>query len=355
MKLTIQASTHAYDVHIKEDIRFHIQKYFPKHYDNILIITDDVIEDLYLQEVKNSLTDCHVHVAVIKNGEASKAIDTYYELQTIALEKGLDRKSLILALGGGVIGDLAGFVAATFMRGIDFIQMPTTILAHDSSVGGKVAINHPLGKNMIGSFHAPVAVLYDTAMLTSLPAHEVRSGYAELMKEAFIADTAFVETLFQTDLTKVTKEEISAHLYKGIQIKAAIVEADEKEANVRKYLNLGHTLGHAIEAQIGYGKMTHGEAIAIGMLFAFQVSEDFYGGNLPHKQLHMWMKENNYPFTITLDVDKTIKLMQADKKAENKTIQMVLLDGIGEVRIENIDDAIIVQHLHAFKEEVRVK
>lgn len=355
MNLTVQASSHAYDVHIDEEIRFQVERYFPKEYSTILIITDDTIEKLYLDDVKSNIKNSIVHVAVVKSGEASKSIDTYYDLQTIALEKGLDRKSLIIALGGGVVGDLAGFVAATYMRGIDYIQMPTTILAHDSSVGGKVAINHPHGKNMIGSFHAPTAVIYDIDMLQSLPKHEVRSGYAELVKEAFIADEDFVQTLFQTNLQSITTSELKEHLYKGIQIKANIVEADEKEAGMRKFLNLGHTLGHAIEAQLGYGKMTHGEAIAIGILFAFQLSEKLYGVSLPYNELYQWLNANDYPLTIDLHIEKSIDFMKSDKKSENQCVQMVLLHQIGELLIENIDDDILIEQLKQFKEEVRVK
>src|SRR5699024_5493517 len=157
---------------------------------------------------------------------------------------------------------------------IDFIQMPTTILAHDSSVGGKVAINHELGKNMIGAFYPPQAVIYDIETLKTLNKAELRSGYAELIKEAFISEKDF--------LNELTDTKLSEHLYKGIKIKSEIVEADEKESNVRKYLNLGHTLSHAIESELGYGKITHGEAVAIGMIFALKLSNIKYNAQLPN-------------------------------------------------------------------------
>src|SRR5690625_3186368 len=192
-ELTVHSSTNTYKVVIKEKVRFRINEYLLKKYSSILIITDDHVANLYLDDVKQSLTNYNVYSSVVPHGEASKTIKTYYSLQTDALKNGLDRHSLIIALGGGVVGDLAGFVAATFMRGIDYIQVPTTILAHDSSVGGKVAINHELGKNMIGNFYPPVAVLYDVETLNSLGKSEVRSGYAELIKEAFIADDLFLQ------------------------------------------------------------------------------------------------------------------------------------------------------------------
>ncbi len=170
----------------------------------------------------------------------------------------MDRQSLIIALGGGVVGDAAGFAAATFMRGVGFIQMPTTILAHDSSVGGKVAINHEQGKNLIGSFYPPDAVIYDIQTLHTLSKQEVRSGYAELVKEALLADANFFQELMSQRLSSLTNRQLAEHLTKGIRIKSTIVEQDERESSVRKFLNLGHTLGHALEAMLGYGKWTHG-------------------------------------------------------------------------------------------------
>src|SRR5699024_7013395 len=172
-----------------------IQYYLSQKYTHIFIVTDDVIARLYLDDVLKGLDNRNVHSFQVPAGETSKSIDMFHKLQTELLNHHLDRKSLIIALGGGVVGDLAGFVAATYMRGIDYVQVPTTILAHDSSVGGKVAINHELGKNMIGNFYAPKAVIYDVNTLSSLPEHEIRSGYAELVKEAFIANETFLQEL----------------------------------------------------------------------------------------------------------------------------------------------------------------
>src|SRR5699024_1164638 len=193
-QLQVKTSTNDYPIIIEEGIRFRLFEYLKKEYSSIFIVTDDIVAPLYLEDIVNNikLTQKNVHYHIIPSGEISKGIDMYYTLQTKMLEANLDRHSLIIALGGGVVGDLAGFVAATYMRGIDYVQMPTTILAHDSSVGGKVAINHELGKNMIGSFYPPVAVLYDVETIKTLPEHEVRSGFAELVKEAFIADTDFL-------------------------------------------------------------------------------------------------------------------------------------------------------------------
>src|SRR5690625_1282699 len=272
-ELQVDTSSHSYSVCIGEDLRLQLNDHISTNYSSILIITDNQIADLYLQDILHGLEGRPVHYTVIPSGEASKSIDYFYKLQTFAMEKGVDRQSLIIALGGGVIGDLAGFVAATYMRGIDYIQVPTTILAHDSSVGGKVAINHELGKNMIGSFYPPKAVIYDVDTLHTLPEHEFRSGYAELIKEAFIADASFLKQLLELNIQNISHEMLKEHLFTGIQIKAEIVERDEKESHIRKFLNFGHTLAHALETELGYGKITHGEAVAVGMLFALKVSE----------------------------------------------------------------------------------
>lgn len=348
-ELSVKTSTHTYSVNIDHDVRFRLNDFLHDTYSSILVITDDKIAPLYLYDVLNHLPEERTYHTIIPSGEASKSIDMYYRLQSVAMENGLDRKSLIIALGGGVVGDLAGFVAATFMRGIDYIQVPTTILAHDSSVGGKVAINHELGKNMIGNFYPPKAVVYDVTTLVSLPEHEVRSGYAELLKEAYIQKEAFLQQLFNTNIKQIDQESLKDHLFKGIQIKANIVEADEKESGVRMFLNFGHTLAHALEAYLGYGKMTHGEAVAIGMLFALQISEEMYGVNLYRKELYHWLHNNEYPLQLhEIDVNEIIQLMQSDKKSQFQTINMVLLKEIGQPVIEQMDEESLKEHLQLF-------
>src|SRR5690625_1320774 len=265
--ILVKASSHEYPIAIGENIRFELLERMPKTYTTIMIITDESVAKLYLNDIKSNFKTEHVVEAIIPVGEKSKSMKQYEILQTIAIENGLDRHSLIIALGGGVVGDLAGFVAATFLRGIDYIQIPTTILAHDSSVGGKVAINHELGKNLIGSFYPPQAVIYDVNTLQTLSESEVRSGYAELIKEALIADQHFFQVLINTNLKEISTSQLQDHLYVGIKIKADIVEADEKEAGDRMFINLGHTLAHALEAELGYGELAHGDAVALGLLF----------------------------------------------------------------------------------------
>ena len=239
------------------------------------------------------------------------------------------------------------------MRGIDYIQIPTTILAHDSSVGGKVAINHSMGKNLIGSFYQPQAVIYDVETLQSLSEQEVRSGYAELIKEAMISDELTFHSFLKADLAVLSLQSLQTHLRTGIQIKAEVVEKDEKEAGIRKYLNLGHTLGHALEAELGYGSLTHGEAVAIGLLFAVHVSEQFFDNELPFRQLKQWMEQNQYPLHIkAIEHPALLAKMKKDKKNKQKQIQMVLLEKIGKPVIRTIGDQAMLDYLHSFERKL---
>lgn len=341
--ISINSGANPYLVHIGEGLRHESSKYIADGYSAILIITDSIVADLYLDDVITSFSSypAPVHSLVVPAGEVSKNYEQYYNLQTKAIELGLDRHSLLVALGGGVIGDLAGFVAATFMRGIDFIQVPTTILAHDSSVGGKVGINHESGKNLIGSFHQPAAVIYDVETLLSLSLQEIRSGYAEVVKHGLIQDTELFDILIPSfSLTDITPEKLEDHLLKGIAVKASVVEKDEKERDIRKYLNFGHTLGHAIEAELGYGEITHGEAVAIGMLFAIRVSEQVLKSDLPFDDLKSWLIKNGYPIQLNgLSISNLVERMKRDKKAEKGIIQMVLLEKIGKPVIKELDDS----------------
>ncbi|ASK63341.1 3-dehydroquinate synthase [Virgibacillus phasianinus] len=348
--LNVQTSTNQYSIFIDENIRHETDKYLPKTYSSILIVTDEQVADLYLNDVKESLAGrSNVFHTVIKNGEQSKDIDTFYQLQTKGIECGLDRRSLIIALGGGVIGDLAGFVAATFMRGIDYVQLPTTILAHDSSVGGKVAINHKLGKNLIGNFYPPEAVIYDIQTLHSLVPKEIRSGYAEIVKEALIADKELFADIMDAKLSNLTTTMLKEHIFRGVQIKKHFVQTDEKEKGIRAYLNFGHTLGHALEAEYGYGSLAHGEAVAIGMLFAMEVSNDIYSINLPVDILVNWLRANNYPVHLEkINTDRVLARMKSDKKTVNDQVQMVLLSDIGNPVSVKITDMDLQNYLKSF-------
>ncbi|MCP8968758.1 3-dehydroquinate synthase [Ectobacillus ponti] len=318
----------------------------------VLIICDETVAGLFLEQVQESLQQ-EAHVHVVPSGEQEKSFANYYAAQTSALEAGLDRRSVIIAFGGGMVGDLAGFVAATYMRGIRFIQLPTTLLAHDSAVGGKVAINHPLGKNMIGAFHQPEAVLYHTPFLRTLPEKELRSGYAEMMKHALIWDADFYTWLRDQVriLSDLQGEVLQTALKRAIGVKAAVVAEDEHETGIRAYLNFGHTLGHALETACGYGKLTHGDAVAAGMRFAILLSETVYGKSLGYQELSDWFFSYGYPPCPALDAAELLQLMKKDKKAAGGTVHMVLMPEIGRVETMSVSDELIVQVLRQFQEQ----
>ncbi|WP_449620220.1 3-dehydroquinate synthase [Robertmurraya sp. Marseille-Q9965] len=357
--LTIHTASKDYPVYVGtgviEGIGNFLKKKFPS-LTNLLIITDENVGERYLSLLISVLSDFKPLSYTVPNGEYAKTFEVYQQCLTFALEKKLDRKSMILAFGGGAVGDLSGFVAATYMRGIPFIQVPTTILAHDSAVGGKVAINHPLGKNMIGAFYQPEAVFYDLDFLQSLPIHERRSGFAEVVKEALISDFDFYQWLEEniSNLDLLTEEQFAYMLEKGITIKGSIVSKDEKEIGVRAFLNLGHTLGHAIEGEAGYGKITHGEAVMIGMVFALELSRDVLGLSFNLLQFKNWVKKLGYEIAIPnhLDHQSLIERMKQDKKSVGGHVQFVLLNQIGEPVLKEIDDQYLLESLKKFQGEV---
>ncbi|WP_338470088.1 3-dehydroquinate synthase [Niallia sp. XMNu-256] len=344
----------SYPVYIGPGVIDELPRFIQEHLSvtKIMVITDEKVGVLYLDRILQLLKDFHVEAIRVPSGEEAKTFDVYYECQTAALNAGLDRGSLILALGGGAVGDLAGFVAATFMRGIPFIQLPTTILAHDSAVGGKVAINHPKGKNMIGAFYQPEAVIYDTHFLASLPQHEIRSGFAEVIKHGLIQDFSFYTWLKNhiRQLEYLTEEDLVTFLAKGIEIKSVIVGEDEKETGVRAYLNFGHTLGHAIEAEMGYGKITHGEAVVIGMGFALQLSQKFAGLQMDTAAFQIWLDSLGYQTELPrgLSLDALIQRMKGDKKSIDGQIRFVLLNKIGMPQIYELSETEILGELEQF-------
>lgn len=350
--ITVGTDDHSYPVHIGKGLRFRVESLLPRDYQKVLIVTDSNVGNLYLNDVIHAFTKGQqVHVYIIPAGEQSKNLSEFEHIHTFGIEKGLDRKSLIIALGGGVVGDLAGFVAATYMRGIDYIQMPTTILAHDSSVGGKVAINHPRGKNMIGQFYQPKTVIYDLETIESLPVIEVRSGFAEVIKHAFIADRQLLFTLLQEmeSMEHIDPGLLQYALTRGIEIKSHIVEQDERDQGVRHFLNFGHTLGHALESELGYGTLTHGEAVAIGMWFALKVSENIFSISLPVKPYEYWLQKMDYPLNIgNVKLEHLIDLMKTDKKSTGGQIRMVLLKDLELPKVVSLHDEELRQMLRIF-------
>jgi 3-dehydroquinate synthase len=301
------------------------------------LITDSVLAPLYLDAVANAITAAGVKVTrvVLPAGEQHKNWNSLNALFDALLADRCERKTTLIALGGGVIGDLTGFAAATYLRGVPLIQMPTTLLAQvDSAVGGKTAINHPRGKNMIGAFYQPLAVIADTAALGTLPAREVSAGLAEVIKYGLLRDPAFFEWLEQ-NIDAVMARDPRALAYavqRSCENKTAVVATDEREeSGARALLNLGHTFGHAIEAGLGYGKWLHGEAVAAGTVIAARISQ------------HMGLIKADEVARITdllerarlpvvapdFGLEHYLQLMEIDKKVEGGKIRFVLLRGIG--------------------------
>ncbi|MBO1578416.1 3-dehydroquinate synthase [Bacillus sp. XF8] len=357
-KIHIQTQSKEYDVYVGKDVLSHLTtlvRNMKPAVSNVMIISDESVASFHLKEVMDALqVEKHVFSFVVPSGEKEKSFENFYAAHTSALENGMDRHSLVVALGGGMIGDLAGFVAATFMRGIRFIQVPTTLLAHDSAVGGKVAINHPLGKNMIGAFHQPEAVLYHTPFLNSLPEKEWRSGFAEAIKHALIGNVELYHWLKREvkTLEDIRDEKLIYILKRAIPVKANIVAQDETEKGVRAHLNFGHTLGHALEKEMGYGKVTHGDGVAIGMLFAIFLSEQIYKVDLGFKEIKRWFSQYGYPhMPKNLNIERLVQVMKQDKKANAGIIRMVLMQEYGVVNVVSISDKTVHTALEAFQRE----
>lgn len=338
--ITIETKEKQYLVHIGVNAFIDAIPQYKKQLvnaDQIVVIADGKVAELHLNQLLiplQSIVKTNIHVLTVPAGEACKTMESFFDCHTFLLEKGCTRKSIIFAFGGGACGDLAGFVASSFMRGIPFYQCPTTILAHDSAVGGKTAINHPLGKNMIGSFYQPEAVIYDVSLLTTLPLHEVRSGMAEVIKHALISDEFWLNELLSiTSFSQLSQQDLLQHLVKGLQVKADIVKQDEFEHSIRKYLNLGHTYGHAIETSTGFGQITHGESVAIGLVYSLILSEEY--GNLASgfaKKYFNYLIQLGFSFEHVQQhsFEDLHNLMKRDKKASFGDIHFVLLNIVGE-------------------------
>jgi 3-dehydroquinate synthase len=306
----------------------------------VMVVCDENTHRLYCSPVKSMLETkgYTVYQAVVPPGEASKSFKQAQTLYTKALEANLDRSSTIVALGGGVVGDLAGFIAATYMRGIGFIQIPTSLLAQvDSSVGGKVAINHPLAKNIIGAFYQPRMVFINPHTLSTLPPREFATGMAELIKHAFIADGDFITWLEQNmeALLSCDVQALTHALYRSCSIKARVVEQDEREAGLRMILNFGHTIGHAIESATGYSKYTHGEAVAMGMVYEAKIAVHMgLIGQEYLKRLSSLLERAGLPTRLeAADWGLIIQRMAYDKKNVDSRIAFVLPTGYGKVEV----------------------
>ncbi len=307
----------------------------------VCVVTNETIAPLYLDRVLALLDGLQVSTVILPDGEAHKTLDVLSTIYDRLLEDRHNRSTTLIALGGGVVGDMTGYAAASYQRGVDFIQIPTTLLSQvDSSVGGKTGVNHPLGKNMIGAFHQPNVVVIDSTVLTTLPPRELSAGIAEVIKYGLIADVGFYEWLEQNieRLMVCDTDALEEAIERSCENKAGVVAQDEREGGVRAILNLGHTFGHAIETAQGYGNWLHGEAVATGMLMALDLSAR--EGSITEQEverLRALLLRAKLPITSPEDMTEQqfIDLMAVDKKVLDGQLRLVLLDHVGAASVTN--------------------
>jgi len=352
-KLTVNLAERSYDILIGKNLMSEAAAHLPQK--KTYVITDSNVAKLHLTSLKLALQELGIQVEakILPAGEGTKSFKYLEEVCDWLLSKKPERKTTIIALGGGVIGDLVGFAASIVLRGINFIQIPTTLLAQvDSSVGGKTAVNSMYGKNLVGAFYQPKLVLADIDVLKTLPQREFLSGYAEVIKYGLINKPDFFDWLDNNDLQK--EENLAKAIYESCKAKAEIVSADEREGGVRALLNLGHTFGHAFEAETGFSdKLLHGEGVALGIVCAFKFSEKLGLCNDANKVIQHFEKvglpTNPRKFIKKWNVDKLIEHMKSDKKVADGKMVFILAKGIGKSFISNDVDE---RQLKEFLEQI---
>lgn len=343
-QIQVDLANRSYPIHIGPNLFSQGALFAPLVRDKkVLVVTNDTVAPLYLDKITATLSAdaAQVEAVILPDGEQYKTLEYLNRIFDALLEGNYARDCLLLALGGGVIGDMTGFAAASYQRGVDFIQVPTTLLSQvDSSVGGKTAVNHPLGKNMIGAFYQPKLVVIDTDCLATLPAREFAAGMAEVIKYGIIWDSEFFSWLeANVDALKALEQNaITEAIARCCQIKADVVSQDETEQGVRALLNLGHTFGHAIEAEMGYGNWLHGEAVAAGMVLAAQTSVTL---GLIDKSILCRITALIQAFDLpvqapeSMDFNSFIKHMRRDKKVLGGQLRLVLPLGIGQAEVSS--------------------
>jgi 3-dehydroquinate synthase len=339
--LTVDLGDRSYPIHIGPGLLAQSDLIVPHLLQKrVMVVTNTTVAPLYLAQLTATLESAGVKVAtvVLPDGEAYKNWETLNLIFDALLTDRAERKTTLIALGGGVIGDMTGFAAACYQRGVPFVQIPTTLLSQvDSSVGGKTGINHPLGKNMIGAFYQPKVVLADTDTLKTLPARELSAGLAEVIKYGLIWDADFLAWLeANMDKLRALDATAIAHaIYRSCEIKAQVVAQDEREGGIRAILNLGHTFGHAIETGMGYGNWLHGEAVAAGMVMAAQTSQRMgWISEADVARTRALIRAAGLPDVAPdLGVDTYLEYMGHDKKVEGGRMRFVLLKKLGEAVI----------------------
>ncbi|HHU92868.1 MAG TPA: 3-dehydroquinate synthase [Halanaerobiaceae bacterium] len=356
IKIDLREEQRDYEIIIGAGLLNRLDKYIGQLYQGkkIFLVTDENVMKFYGEQVKEVLSSAGYEITlyVLPAGEEAKSSPYLKKGYDYLLENNFNRDNLILALGGGVVGDLAGFLAATFMRGIPFVQIPTTLLAQvDSSVGGKTAINHPRGKNLIGAFYQPKMVLIDPGFLQTLPVRELRTGLAEVLKYGFIVDRDLLDFMagHREEILNLETAALTRIIQTSCRIKAAIVREDEKEKGMRALLNFGHTIGHALEAVTEYKKYTHGEAVAIGMVAAGELSRSVE--NLEKAEVD-YLKEliRAYGLPLSCQYGEGLKEVYErlfyDKKVQKNKLRWILLKELGAAYIdEGVDNKIVKEVL----------
>jgi 3-dehydroquinate synthase len=335
-RLHVDLGDRSYPIYIGADLHTDPQYYLPHLVGNqVMVVSNETIAPLYLQPVVEALSGFDVASVILPDGEEYKTLDVLNKIYTSLLQHRFTRRCTLIALGGGVIGDMTGFAAATYQRGVPFIQVPTTLLSQvDSSVGGKTGVNHALGKNMIGAFYQPKAVLADTATLGTLDDRQLSSGIAEIIKYGLIVDAAFFVWL-EHNIDALLSRDPGALAYaieRSCQCKAEVVAADERESGQRALLNLGHTFGHAIETGMGYGEWLHGEAVATGMCMAADLSVRLGWISMQDlNRMQRLIERARLPLhpPRELSPERFLELMAVDKKVLDGNLRLVLLKAIG--------------------------
>lgn len=358
-EVTINLGDRSYPIHIGADLLSGASSFegLP-HASRALIVSNTTVAPLYAAALRTALADHypHIHEVLLPDGEEHKNWQTLQLIFNALLEHGCDRKTVLFALGGGVVGDMTGFAAATYMRGVSFVQVPTTLLAQvDSSVGGKTGINHPLGKNMIGAFYQPQRVVCDLDVLRTLPAREFSAGLAEVIKYGPIADMDFLAWLeaHVDDLVAHQADALAHAVRRSCEIKAAVVGQDERESGLRAILNFGHTFGHAIEAGMGYGTWLHGEGVGAGMVMAAELSrrlglvDEGFVARLTALIRRAGLPVRGPVLDAADNAGRYLELMRVDKKSEAGEIRFVLIDGPGRAVVRPAPDSLVREVIDA--------
>ena len=351
--LQLELGERSYPIHIGAGLISQPDLYRPHiRGRQVMLVSNETVAPLYLQSVREALSGYQLEQVILPDGEEYKTLGVLNRIFDALLEKRFNRNCCLVALGGGVIGDMTGFAAASYQRGVDFIQIPTTLLAQvDSSVGGKTGVNHALGKNMIGAFHQPRCVLADISTLDTLDERQLSAGIAEVVKYGLIEDAEFftwLEQMMPRLLARDTQALIHA-IERSCQCKADIVAADERETGKRALLNLGHTFGHAIETGMGYGNWLHGEAIAAGMAMAADLSARH--GWISHadvERIRRLLAQARLPVDAPADISREqfLELMAVNKKTLDDELRLILLDAIGKAKIcSDFDSGLLHQTL----------